>query len=912
MANARSIDGKAVSERRRAALKDVVDGLSAKGVQPLLAAVTVQPDQAWAMYQRNQATACAAVGIAYRAVTLPDGGDDEDLAELIETLNVDPSVHGIILQNPFPAQLTLLRAQAQLSPDKDVEGVSPANLGLLLAGRQALAPCTALSAVALANEVLPDLTGVEAVVVGASVIVGKPIAQLLTAAGATVTLCHVHTRDLAAHTRRAELLIVAVGKPGLITAAHVRAGAVVIDVGINRVSANDGKTSIVGDVAAEVATVAGALSPVPGGVGSLTTTILLESTVAAAERLAQARPALDAQALGRLLGDTGLNLGGAAVERIATLLARHLVNVPTAGVRRSALERRLADGPFVLDGAMGTELIARGVAAAAVTQANLDHPDLVSAVHRAYVDAGAQALTANTFGANRLRAGSRDAAVRLATAGVQLARQAAAGRVPVLGSIGPLGPMVGAELSVSAAEDAFAEIALVMADAHVDGFIVETMSATVEAAAALAGIKRVSRLPVLVCRTSERPEPADLAEFARAMEQGGAAALGINCAAGPRALAPVVGLLASLTTLPVIARPNAGFPTMADGRAHYHLRPTYLLDQARDYLARGVSVIGGCCGVGPDHIRALADGLRGATVGARASGPLVLPTAVASVTPHPLLAAAAAGHFPVLALVPGRLSAPAADAALTRLAAAGADAVGLLTGWPGANRGPRLVAQIRHVQDVTGKAGVLELLTSDTTLARIQDKLLTAHLLGLRLVLIDAGVFSGATRADALSVDVDPVQVVTTIARLNAGRDLAGSHLQEATGFAIGVRLRADDLSRVPALIAAGAQFLTVQPVYAPAQFRAVMSELANVGVPLFAEVMPLPDAATADELDNELPALSVPERLKQRLRENPNEDVAGVVRFLGHWRTRLAGVCVLATDERTGPAETVIRALVR
>ena len=264
--------------------------------------ISVAADHGWTVYQRNQASACAATGIQHRAVTLPAGADQEALLEAIEQLNVDPSVSGIILQSPLPAGFDGNAAQGRISPDKDVEGVGPANLGLLLAGRPALAPCTALSAFALAQEALPDLRGVEAVVVGASTIVGKPVAQLLTAAGATVTLCQITTRDSAAHCRQADLVVVAVGKAGLVTPAWIKPGAVVIDVGINRLTGPDGKTLTVGDVAPAVAEIAGALTPVPGGVGALTTTILLESTVLAAERLATAPDAFDSRGVSRLLG----------------------------------------------------------------------------------------------------------------------------------------------------------------------------------------------------------------------------------------------------------------------------------------------------------------------------------------------------------------------------------------------------------------------------------------------------------------------------------------------------------------------------------------------------------------------------------------------------------------------------------
>ncbi len=500
----------------------------------------------------------------------------------------------------------------------------------MLSGRPGPAPCTAVAAVELARSAVAELgremRGIEAVVVGASTIVGKPIAQLLLAAGATVTVCHIDTRDLASHTRTADLLVVAVGRAGLIGPELVKRGAIVIDVGINRSPAANGRFDIVGDVQGAVAAVAGALTPVPGGVGALTTTVLLEATAQAAERLSEARPAVDGASLARVLRGSGSPLSAEVADRLADLLARHLVTVPGWRPTRSAFERRLARGVLVLDGAMGSELIAAGLPAGGLARANLDHPDLVQAVHQAYLDAGAEALTTNTFAVNRYRQHhDRELSVRLASAGVRLAREVAARRAAgppfVLGSLGPLGPVVGAEITVAEAEDAFAEVALAMADAGVDAFTIETMPSTVEAVSALAGVRRVSRLPVLVSRSLDRDDPLEIAEFAHACTVGGASAVGVNCASGPRQLLPVVARLAGATTLPVVARPNAGFPTSEDGRPHYHLRPDYLVAQLRAYVAAGASIVGGCCGVGPSHIAALAAALAGSALPPRPPPP---------------------------------------------------------------------------------------------------------------------------------------------------------------------------------------------------------------------------------------------------------------------------------------------------
>jgi 5,10-methylenetetrahydrofolate reductase len=263
----------------------------------------------------------------------------------------------------------------------------------------------------------------------------------------------------------------------------------------------------------------------------------------------------------------------------------------------------------------------------------------------------------------------------------------------------------------------------------------------------------------------------------------------------------------------------------------------------------------------------------------------------------------------VLAFCPGRLSPVASAAALERLAKAGAEAVGVLSGWPGAPRGARLPARLRHLQDATGKTAVLELIAEGLTLPAAQEILLTAHLLGIRLVLIDSGVFAAESRADAQSRGCDPVELLSLIARLNSGRDLGGSHLEERAAFTAGVRIAARGVDQVERYVAEGAQFLTVQPIYDPKRFRQVMEKL-RTDLPLFAEVLLLPDAATADEIDNELPALSVPDALKKRLAADPDEDVKGVLRFLTYWRSRLAGVCLLLPDDRTQPAEAVLRAI--
>src|SRR6185437_2615840 len=223
------IDGVALAEIIKLDVRASVEKLS----QPVhLTAVLVGGSHAAELYAQRQAQSCAAVGIDYQLLTLPADISSHDLKNEIRRLNVDPAVTGIMMHLPLPAHLSAPRLQYEIDVVKDVEGVNPANIGYVVYGKTLIAPCTALSVISLIQSTGVALRGAEAVVVGASEIVGKPIALLLAEQMATVTLCHVATKDLMEHTRRADILVVAVGKAGLITADHVKEGAVVVDVGI--------------------------------------------------------------------------------------------------------------------------------------------------------------------------------------------------------------------------------------------------------------------------------------------------------------------------------------------------------------------------------------------------------------------------------------------------------------------------------------------------------------------------------------------------------------------------------------------------------------------------------------------------------------------------------------------------------
>jgi methylenetetrahydrofolate dehydrogenase (NADP+)/methenyltetrahydrofolate cyclohydrolase len=281
---ARIIDGKAIAAELRTRVADEVKRLSVQhGITPGLAVVLAGDNPASQSYVRSKGKVTVATGMRSFDHRLPGSVQQEDLLALIGQLNCDPAVHGILVQLPLPPQIDTQQVLAAIDPGKDVDGFHPINAGRLALGLPGLVPCTPLGCIMLAKTVHPSLAGFEAVVIGRSNIVGKPLAQLLLAENATVTIAHSKTRDLPAVCRRGDILFAAVGRAEMVRADWVKPGATVIDVGINRLPATDGRRRIVGDVAfAEVAPVAGAITPVPGGVGPMTIACLMVNTVRAA------------------------------------------------------------------------------------------------------------------------------------------------------------------------------------------------------------------------------------------------------------------------------------------------------------------------------------------------------------------------------------------------------------------------------------------------------------------------------------------------------------------------------------------------------------------------------------------------------------------------------------------------------
>lgn len=285
---AQLLDGNAIARKLRAGFRERVDALVRQGCKPGLAVVLVGEDPASQVYVRNKVNACTEIGMHSEKITFPADVPQASVMERIAALNADRSIHGILVQLPLPAHFDADEVLEAISPEKDVDGFHAENVGALVQGQPRFIPCTPYGVTKMLAETGVNLRGAEAVVIGRSNIVGKPMALLLLAAGATVTICHSQTRDLAAHTRRADVLVAAVGRPKFVTADMVKPGAVVIDVGINRIPEGLDAGKLCGDVDfAGCREVASWITPVPGGVGPMTITMLLANTLEAAERASE-------------------------------------------------------------------------------------------------------------------------------------------------------------------------------------------------------------------------------------------------------------------------------------------------------------------------------------------------------------------------------------------------------------------------------------------------------------------------------------------------------------------------------------------------------------------------------------------------------------------------------------------------
>jgi len=277
------LDGAAIAQQVYSQLKQRVRNLHDRGVRPGLAAILIGENAASKIYLRNKVQACNEVGVDSEVHRFAADCTEREALDAVQNLNDNPAIHGVLVQLPLPPQINLERVQQSVAIAKDVDGFNWSNLGALISGRALFAPCTPLGVVTMLDHAGVAIQGRNAVIVGRSIIVGKPLALMLTARSATVTICNSHTLDLREFTSRADILVVAAGRPGLIDGSMIKPGAVIIDVGINRLPGG----KLAGDVDfASASRVASRITPVPGGVGRMTVAMLIANTVTAAERIA--------------------------------------------------------------------------------------------------------------------------------------------------------------------------------------------------------------------------------------------------------------------------------------------------------------------------------------------------------------------------------------------------------------------------------------------------------------------------------------------------------------------------------------------------------------------------------------------------------------------------------------------------
>ena len=282
---AQILDGNALAQKLRAGFRQQAEALATQGIRPGLAVILVGEDPASQVYVRNKVNACAQAGFHSEKHSYPADVDAATVFARIAELNADPAIHGILVQLPLPPHFDAEAVLEAIAPEKDVDGFRAENVGALMQGKPCFIPCTPYGAMKFFEDAGITLRGKEAVIVGRSNIVGKPMAMLLMHAGATVTICHSQTQDLKAHCRRADILVAAIGKPKMITGDMVKPGAVVIDVGINRLQDGPDDGKLCGDVDFDSAKeVAAYITPVPGGVGPMTITMLLANTLESAQR----------------------------------------------------------------------------------------------------------------------------------------------------------------------------------------------------------------------------------------------------------------------------------------------------------------------------------------------------------------------------------------------------------------------------------------------------------------------------------------------------------------------------------------------------------------------------------------------------------------------------------------------------
>ncbi|MGD0920482.1 MAG: bifunctional homocysteine S-methyltransferase/methylenetetrahydrofolate reductase [Terriglobia bacterium] len=555
------------------------------------------------------------------------------------------------------------------------------------------------------------------------------------------------------------------------------------------------------------------------------------------------------------------------------------------------LEKRI----LVCDGAMGTMLYSKGMSLnRCFDEMNLTAPQLVKEVHLGYVKAGADVIETNTFGASRVRLqkfGWGDKVREINLAGARLAREVAGDDLHVAGSVGPLGlrlePL--GHTPLDDARRAFREQIEALAEGGVDLIIVETMVDLREAQQALLAAREVSGLPVVVQMTIQddgsTPTGTSPEDFTRQLDSWGADLIGVNCSVGPAAVLEALEHMTVVTKKKLSAQPNAGMPRTIEGRNIYLCSPEYMASYARRFIEVGARLVGGCCGTTPDHIRAIKTAVRSLSPQQRRTTVEVAARQVRAAEPIPvekrsrLAGKLARGEFPILVeIIPPKGSDPTKEVEGAQyVVAQGVDAVNIPDGI-GATARMSALTLAAILQQRVGVEVLLHYSSRDRNVLTIQSDFLGAYALGLRNILAvtrDTAQFSTALEAGVF--EVDAIGLVNILNNLNRGLDVGANPLGTQTGFLIGVGLNPhavdpdEELRRFGYKVDAGANFAVTQPVFDANQLARFLERLEAAGtkrIPIVASLWPLTSYRSAEFMNNEVPGVSVPRAVMERMRK--------------------------------------------
>ncbi len=561
---------------------------------------------------------------------------------------------------------------------------------------------------------------------------------------------------------------------------------------------------------------------------------------------------------------------------------------------------RLGQGVVVCDGAMGTMLYGRGVFVnRCFDELNLSNPALVRGIHQEYVEAGAEVLETNTFGAHRFKLGPHGFEGQIAKInqeGARLAREAAQGRALVAGSVGPLGKPLApyGHISFEEAVSAYREQVEGLLSGGVDLLMAETMPALDQARAAVTAIRALTDLPIVVSLTfteegttfyGDRPE-----DLVKAGEEWGVAAVGANCSQGPQPMLETVQRMAAVAkTVKVAAMPNAGAPAMVDGRYVYLCTPEYMAEHARRFLAAGVTLVGGCCGTTPAHIRNLVRSVR--MVQPAREVVEVLPPGRPKEAPPPIpreeksaLGRKLGRKFvvsveldPPKGADPGRI--------LDRAQYCKENEIDVINVADGPRASARMSAQSLCVllESKVGIDSILHYTCRDRNLLGIQSDLLGAHAMGLRNILAITGDPPKlGDYPDATAVyDVDSIGLIRILSHLNHGSDLAGNPIGPPLGLLIGCGADPSkpdlekEVRRLEEKVRAGAEFIMTQPVYDPKTVERFLGLIRHLKTPVLIGILPLYSHKNSEFLHNEVPGMSIPAEIRERMRQAGSGDAA-------------------------------------